>query len=187
MMAYLSFLRLVNLNEENKFLMNITEQDMEDFVKGTHMKVRKVSDSDLVGTWENPTLVDNYYSTFEYKKDHTFTLHCLTYWSDVTFRGRMAQRYSIGGTWVIKGDSLIKVFDMDSYKMEVDDSGINYQPNQATAVEMFKKELYKMPNKFKVLKPNPRVSQGINIDESGTRLQLDDPGMGGPVHFRKIK
>ncbi len=70
---------------------------------------------------------------------------------------------------------------MDNYKMEVDDSGINYQPNQATAVEMFKKELYKMPNKFKVLKPNPRVSQGINIDESGTRLQLDDPGMVGPM------
>ena len=41
-----------NANEENKFLMNITEQDMEDFVKGTHMKVRKVSDNDLVGKWE---------------------------------------------------------------------------------------------------------------------------------------
>ena len=39
MMAYLSFLRLVNLNEENKFLMNITEQDMEEFVNHTYMEI----------------------------------------------------------------------------------------------------------------------------------------------------
>lgn len=175
-----------NANEWNKFLMNITEQDMEDFVNGTHMKVRKVSDNDLMGTWKYPSPVDNYYVTFEYRKDHTFTMHKLEYWSDVTFKGRMAQRHSIGGTWAIEGDSLIKVFDMDSYKMEVIDSGITYQPNQATAVEMFKKGLYKMPNILKSLESNPRASQAMNIDESGKRLQLNDPGAGGPMHYRKI-
>ena len=87
-----------NANEWNKFLMNITEQDMEDFVKGTHMKVRKVSDNDLVGTWKYPSPVNNYHVTFEYRKDHTFTMHNLTYWSDVTFRGRVAQQCTIGGT-----------------------------------------------------------------------------------------
>ena len=177
----------IQMNEENKFLMNITEQDIMDFVNGTHMKVRKVSDSDLVGTWENPSPVDNYKATFEYKKDHTFTIHYFESMNDAAFRGRMVQRYSIGGTWAIEGDSLVKVFDMDSYKMEVDDSSITYQPRQAAAVAKIKKELSQMPAHLKSLKPNPRISQAMNIDESGTRLQLNDPGIGGPVHYRKIK
>ena len=176
----------VQMNEENKFLMNITEQDMKDFVNGTHMKVRKVSDSDLVGTWENPSPVDNYISTFEYKKDHTFTIHIFESMNDVNFRGRLVQRYSIGGTWAIEGDSLVKVFDMKSYKMEIDDSGISYQPSQADAVEKVKKEFSQMPNSLKDLETNPRISQGLNIDESGTRLQLNDPGT-GIAHYRKIK
>ena len=175
----------IQLNEENKFLMNITEQDIMDFVNGTHMKMRKVSDSDLVGTWENPSPVNNYISTFEYKKDHTFTIHHFESISDAAFRGMMVQRYSIAGTWAIEGDSLVKVFDMDSYKIEVDDSGITYQPNQAAAVAKIKKEWSQKPRVIKGLEPNPRISQGLNIDESGTRLQLNDPGT-GIAHYRKI-
>lgn len=176
----------IQMIEENKFLMNITEEDMKDFVNGTHMKVRKVSDSDLVGTWENPSPVENYMATFEYRKDHTFTMHVFESMNDVSFRGRIVQRYSIAGTWTIEGDSLVKVFDMKSYKMEVDDSGITYQPNQAAAVERMKKELSQMPHVIKELETNPRISQGLNIDESGTRLQLNDSGA-GIAHYRKIK
>lgn len=75
---------------------------------------------------------------------------------------------------------------MKSYKMEVDDSGITYQPNQAAAVEKMKKELSQMPHVIKELETNPRISQGLNIDESGTRLQLNDSGA-GIAHYRKIK
>ena len=51
MMAYLGFLRLINLNEENKFLMNITEQDMEEFVNQTYMEINPAKEKALVGTW----------------------------------------------------------------------------------------------------------------------------------------
>ena len=50
MIAYLNFLRLTNLNEENKFLMNITEQEMEEFVNQTYMEIRPARERDLTGT-----------------------------------------------------------------------------------------------------------------------------------------
>jgi hypothetical protein len=173
-------------NEENKFLMNIAEQDMEDFINGSHMKVRKVRESDLVGTWESAYATQDYRIVYEYRKDHTFTIDYFSYWTDVAFKGHLMQRYSIAGTWAIAGDSLIKVFDMDSYRMAIDDSGITYQPEKADEIEIIKKEMLQMPEIIESLKPNPRISQAMNIDESGTRLQLKEPGRRAG-HSRKIK
>ena len=58
MKVYLKFLRLTNLNEENKFLMNITEQEMEEFVNHTYMEIHPAKEKDLMGTW-NAVLADN--------------------------------------------------------------------------------------------------------------------------------
>ena len=168
-----------NQNEENKFLMNITEQEMNDFVNETFRRVHPVKDKELVGTWKAAYPDDNYQATFEYKKDHTFTAHYAVYWSDAAIIGKMIQRFSISGTWVIEGDSLVKVFDASSYKMKIDENGATYHPDQISAVEHLKKEMSKKPSGLAA-----RVVQGTNIDESGTRLQLDDPGWGS-THYRK--
>jgi hypothetical protein len=75
---------------------------------------------------------------------------------------------------------------MDSYRMAIDDSGITYQPEKADEIEIIKKEMLQMPEIIESLKPNPRISQAMNIDESGTRLQLKEPGRRAG-HSRKIK
>ena len=175
-----------NKNEENKFLMNITEQEMKDFINQTYRTVRPVKEKELVGTWDASYSNDNYKATFEYKKDHTFIVHYSLYWSDAAIMGKMIQRYSIAGTWAIEGDSLVKVFDLESYKMEIDENGATSHSNQADAVAELKKRLSEMPESIKLLKQQPRVSQATNIDESGTRLQLDEPGW-LTTHYRKIK
>ena len=175
-----------NKNEENKFLMNITEQEMKDFINQTYRTVRPVKEKELVGIWDASYSNDNYKATFEYKKDHTFIAHYALYWSDAAIMGKMIQRYSIAGNWAIEGDSLVKVFDLKSYKMEIDESGATSYPNQAGAVAELKKRLSEMPESMKLLKKEPRVSQATNIDESGTRLQLDEPGW-STTHFRKIR
>ncbi|MBQ7691044.1 MAG: hypothetical protein IJT30_07645 [Muribaculaceae bacterium] len=170
-----------NQNEENKFLMNITEQEMKDFANQTYRTVRPVKDKELVGTWEASYPNDNYQAIFEYKKDHTFTAHYALSWSDAAIIGKMIQRFSIEGTWVIEGDSLVKVFDTKSYKMEIDENGASYQPNQASAVEQLKKEMSKIPEGM-----TNRAVQATNIDESGTRLQLNEPGWNS-THYRKVQ
>ncbi|MBP5561636.1 MAG: hypothetical protein J6X70_07560 [Muribaculaceae bacterium] len=170
-----------NQNEENKFLMNITEQEMNDFVNQTYKTVRPVKEKELVGTWEAAYPNDSYQATFEYRKDHTFTANYAVHWSDAAIIGKMIQRYSISGTWTVEGDSLVKVFDPSSFKMEIDENGATYHPDQADAVEQLKKEMSKMPSGMA-----SRAVQGTNIDESGTRLQLNEPGWGS-TNYRKVQ
>ena len=141
MMAYLSFLRLVNLNEENKFLMNITEQDMEEFVNHTYMEINPAKEKDLVGTW-NAVLHDKKNElVYDLHPDHTFAMRQSVRWGDSFFRHKMVQRFSLSGTWGVEGDSLVMHYDMTSYKMEVDDSEVTYPAHLADSVHWFKEQL----------------------------------------------
>lgn len=178
--------RAVNLNEENKFLMNITEQDLEDFVNETYRTVHSVKEKDLVGTWETVIPNDNCQESFEFLKDHTLTTHYVEYF-DCGSLGKMILRYSIAGTWAIEGDSLVMDFNMKSYKHEIDENGVTYTPDRAYDVALAKKSMADELDFVKQLEKNSRIAQSTNIDESGTRLELTNPDTGVPAHYRKIK
>ncbi|MBR3480271.1 MAG: hypothetical protein IKH32_06185 [Prevotella sp.] len=187
MMAYLSFLRLVNLNEENKFLMNITEQDMEEFVNHTYMEINPAKEKDLVGTW-NAVLHDKKNElVYDLHPDHTFAMRQSVRWGDSFFRHKMVQRFSLSGTWGVEGDSLVMHYDMTSYKMEVDDSEVTYPPHLADSVHWFKEQLageVMKPRLVKKLDQNNRTAQATNLDDSGTRLELTD-GEDNTMHYQK--
>ncbi len=187
MMAYLNFLRLTNLNEENKFLMNITEQEMEEFVNQTYMEIHPARERDLIGTW-NAVMVDQKNELrYNLKPDHTFTMHASHWYGTAFFRHKMIQRYSMSGTWGVEGDSLVMHYDMKNFKMEIDDSEVTYPAHLADSVRRFKEELgSKMwrPRLVKKLDQNNRSAQATNLDGSGTRLELTD-GEDNTMHYQK--
>ena len=187
MIAYLSFLRLTNLNEENKFLMNITEQEMEEFVNQTYMEIHPAKEKDLTGTW-NAVLVDQKNKLrYNLKPDHTFSMHVSHWYGTAFFRHKMIQRYSMSGTWGVKGDSLVMYYDMKSYKMEIDDSEVTYPAYLADSVRRYREELaseVRKPRLVKKLDQNNRMAQGTNIDKSGTRLELTDDE-NKTMHYQK--
>ena len=181
-MEYQQFLMTwFNSNEDNKLLMNITEQEMDDFLNRQYKTARPVKDKELVGTWKASYPNNTYQATFDYRKDHTFTAYYEMLWSDPAFKGQMIQRFSISGTWIIEGDSLVKVFDAKSYKMEIDENGATYQPDKAGEVERLKKEMSRMPEGM-----TTRAVQATNIDKSGTHLQLNEH-IYGSTHYWKMK
>ena len=188
MIAYLNFLRLAtNLNEENKFLMNITEQEMEEFVNQTYMEIRRAKEKDLMGTW-NAVLVDEKSEMwYNLQPDHTFTTRQSIRWGTSFFRHKMVQRFSLSGTWGVEGDSLVMHYDMKSYKMEIDDSEVTYPAHLADSVRWFKKQMVsevRKPSLVKKLDQNNRTAQATNIDKSGTRLELTDDEK-KTVHYQK--
>lgn len=188
MSAYLSFLRLtINLNEENKFLMNITEQDMEEFVNQTYMEIRPAKEKDLTANWKEVLADDKYEAIYNFQPDHTFTTHQSIRWGTIFIRNKMVQRFSLSGTWGVEGDSLVMHYDMKSYKMEVDDSKVTYSPNMAATVREYKEYLAgeKMkPTLVKKLEQNNRRALATNIDKSGTRLELTDDEK-ETMHYQK--
>ena len=188
MNAYLIFLRLTtNLNEENKFLMNVTEQDMEEFVNHTYMEIHPAKEKNLTGNWKAVFGDDKFEMLYNLQPDHTFTTHQSVRWGTSFFRHRMVQRFSLSGTWGVEGDSLVMYYDMKSYKMEIDDSEVTYPSNMADNVRWFKEQLAgegMAPPLVKKLDQNNRTTQATNIDKSGTRLELTDDEK-KTMHYQK--
>ena len=185
--VYMGFLRLTHLNEENKFLMNITEQEMEEFVNHTYMEIHPAKEKDLTGTW-NAVLVDEknvlYYNLLP---DHTFNTEQTVRWGAPFFRNKIVQRFSLSGTWDVEGDSLVMHYDMKSYKLEIDDSEVSYPAHLADSVRHFKEQLASeamKPEPVKKLDQNNRTAQATNIDKSGTRLELTDDEK-KTMHYQK--
>ncbi|MBR2778447.1 MAG: hypothetical protein IKD75_15385 [Prevotella sp.] len=189
MMAYLGFLRLINLNEENKFLMNITEQDMEEFVNQTYMEINPAKEKALVGTWNAVVHDKKNELVYEFRRDHTFAMHQFTCVGTAFFRHKMVQRYWLSGTWGVEGYSLVMHYDMKSYKLDVDDSEISYPAHFADSVRAVKAllegEMLK-PRLVKKLDQNNRTAQATNIDKSGTRMELTDSDKNTIHYQRKI-
>jgi hypothetical protein len=188
MTAYLVFLRLTtNLNEENKFLTNITEQEMKEFVNQTYMEIRPAKEKDLMGTWHGVLVDEKNEMTYNIKPDHTFTLHQSIRWGTSFFRHKMVQRFSLSGTWGVESDSLVMHYDVKSYRMEIDDSEVTCPSHLADSVRRFKEELAgegMKPTLVKKLDQNNRTAQATNIDKSGTRLELTDDEK-ETMHYQK--
>ena len=185
---YRMFLKAVNMNEENKFLMNISEQDMEDFQNHTYMQIRRVKEHELVGTWNAIEPDDKKYQTsYEFRNDHTFTTHQTINCEDPRTLIRMAQCITVSGTWAIDDDSLVKQFDMSTYRFEVRTIAGPTQPDQANAAQKLKERLegeYMKPVFAKNLEKNTRIAEATNIDEAGRRMELTAAD-GESAHYRK--
>lgn len=176
----------VNLNEENKFLMNITEQDMKDFVNQTFRTIRPVKESELAGIWQSANSNDTYQETIDFHKDHTFAIHYVEYLSYYALLGKMIRRYSIAGRWAMEGDSLVYYVDRKSYKMAIDENGVSYHPKTANDVEDFKKRISRKPSVIEGMEKQHRIVLATNLDQSGTRLELMRTAKEAG-HYRRIK
>ena len=185
---YKSILAFADMNEENKFLMNISEEDMEKFKNNTYMTVRPVKDKQLIGTWE-AVLTDGQQSIkYEFRKDHTFTTRQSYNWKHQIFQGTMVQIVTMQGTWSIEGDSLVKNYDSNKCKMELDDKDVTYLSEYADQIAVMKDELCGEKGKqglMNQLAQNKRKAQGTNIDKTGTRLELTEPGSHAVHYIRK--
>ena len=182
---YKSFLTFADVNEENKFLMNITEEDMERFKNNTYMTIRPVKDKQLIGTWEAVFTDGQQSIKYEFRKDHTFTTRQSYNWKHQLFNGSMVQIVTMHGTWSIEGDSLVKNYDPNNFKMEVDDKDVTYLTENTEIIAAFKDELCGEKGKqglMNQMAQNKRKTQGTNIDETGTRLELTEPNS-QPVHY----
>ena len=113
------------LNEANKFLMGITDRELEDYVNSIDISGLPLKRRTLAGSWEGTQEEDNceYYTfnaegTFSSKITQSTTNH----WQ--LWRGKLKIQVDYSGTWEMKGDSLILKGDPLSYEIDVDENGL---------------------------------------------------------------
>lgn len=179
------------LNEENKFLMNITKEDLNEFKESTVKKSRAAKEKDVIGVWIDSVVVDHQ-QEYEYRKDHTFTMRAIYHVAHPIYSGKIIRTAMLEGTWTIEGDSIIAMFNTSSCKLSADDSGISYVNEMRDSVRRFvnlwlvgAKQLNDL--KQSITDQGIRQSRATNIDLTGNRLELTDSKKKTTHYKRKQK
>lgn len=126
--------RWSNQNAENKFLMNITDEDLEEYKKHMSKEGYPLTERDLVGQWQSATSTDDRTAEIEFRADHTFTETQTLRYAMIGQRGKAALVLTVGGRWLVDGDSLVRQYATKTFDMRVDTSQMAYRPEMADSV-----------------------------------------------------
>lgn len=110
------------LNDENKFLIGITDQEMDAYINSITQTGVAVKADKLRGTWKIAQAQNNTSTYYEFEKDSVFTMKRIrSYrWNAKYGSGLYKERVKISGIWKLKGDSLTVVQNPQTADIEVD-------------------------------------------------------------------
>ena len=109
------------LNNENKFLIGITDQEMEDYITSISSDGIPLSKSKLVGKWQNNTEDGTVEYVFKADKSYIYTNAHSTFAKGLHF--------SYTGTWDLQGDSLVLFPSYNVSDVELDSSEFFVEKN----------------------------------------------------------
>lgn len=135
--AYRSFAqRWRDISDRNKFIMNIDDAELAEYIKDSQRSGEPVGRRELIGQWERKVNGrDDYYC--EYLQNGSFRQELREHYGNVFYDGDILWTIKNGGTWRIKGDTLFMVHDPQSSEVLVDRSGVTYRPEMRDSVENF--------------------------------------------------
>ena len=165
----------MKMNDENKFLMSITDEELENYVNSINQSGIALTENSLIGTWEMSSTEENL-SEWEFRKDHTYS--SITVGSSAVnppfANGKIKANVTEEGTWMLDGDSLIFVTELDALGVEMDTSDLKVLPGKQDMcddwVKEFKEQLmqYHQAN----LKFNLRNARHARLDTSHDKMEL---------------
>lgn len=163
------------LSDRNKFIMNIDDEELAEYVKKSQQSGRTVSNSDIIGQWEyEMSGKDMRY--YDFTKSGTFSVKAVHHYANAFYSGDIIVTFIWGGKWDINGDSLTLNYSPETAKAKIDQSGISYRAEMRDSVETFinnhfqEKALTEVGRKqCESLK---KSTYGISINKSGDKIEL---------------
>ena len=128
-------------NDENKFLMSITDEELENYVNSINQNGLALSEKSLIGTWEVSS-IDGNATEWEFRKDHTYSFRQINSSAvNLPFsRGMVAFHVNETGTWTLEGDSLVQLVDVETIDLGMDDSQLVALPGGEAMLESWVQE-----------------------------------------------
>lgn len=109
-------------NEENKFLMGISDREMDQYVNSITHPGEAVTARKMLGTWMLEHATNNSLSSYEFRRDSLF-LYRICYavpWNTEIWSGDFKQNVQVEGKWWMQGDSLVMVMDWPTADIRID-------------------------------------------------------------------
>lgn len=163
------------MNDENKFLMSITDEELENYVNSINQSGFALTEKMLIGTWELSSTEENS-SEWDFRKDHSYSF-VTSVSSAVNYpfaNGRLLVRVSEEGEWTLKGDSLIRIADLDAVNVEFDASNLTASLGKQDMLDNWiqeKREEALEYNKTSIMM-NPRNARHVRLDASHDKMEL---------------
>lgn len=164
----------LGLNEANKFLTNVTDEELKEFAEKTLGEVRRATEKTIAGKWLSVSGDDSSIE-MDFKVDHT--LACVSSYmvTSSIFYGKISLDARRDGRWEIIKDSLILHFDPKSFSLVANDSSITYKPEMKDSIKSIIKDLTS-PEMVRRMKsevfPGERISCTTNLDPTGKKLEI---------------
>ena len=166
---------LSDLNEENMFLMNITDEELERFVNEIEDNKSPLNERDIVGTWVDSQSVSNsHLREDEFRSDHSFEVRDTIVYTNWQFRGRIKVSIAVGGKWDIKKDSLIRYYDKETLITAIDSSAVSASEDKKEALSNYIRSIsdYYEKNLEEEFDANTRTALKGSFNLTHSKLEL---------------
>lgn len=167
--------RLRDLNEENMFLMNITDEELERFVNEIEDNKSPLNERYLVGTWaDSQNVSGNHIREDEFRSDHSFESRDTIVYTNWQFRGRIKVSVAMGGKWEIKKDSLIRYYDKETLRTAIDTSAVSASEDKKQVLSDYVQSMsdYYEKQLADELDDHPRSARKGSFNLTRSKLEL---------------
>ena len=176
----------IQVNDENKFLMSITDEELENYVNNINTNGYAVSEKSMPGTWEMSSTDE--VNQFELREDHTYSyVSIVTSPANINFsQGKLKKIYKESGIWELKGDSLIAI--PDSVDFEADASKMTIQPEKQEMLDNWVQnyqEEYLSYFQQKLKEGYLRQAWSVRLDASHDKMEMKKDE--NTVYFKRKK
>jgi len=162
-------------SDRAKFLMNISDEELSEFVALKDQRGELVKEKDLYGEWECTSTKGDNTERIIFNRDHTFSHQVTSHYKSSIWQGDLLRRHSYTGKWELAGDSLIRDYDAGD-RYELDFSQITYTEEVKDSVERLmaktQKSIVEANERSKTRSSIGRRANAASIDKSGNKIEL---------------
>jgi hypothetical protein len=175
-------MQLTRLNRENKFMADITDDDMAEYVKKNVDKTKPVTAQQLIGTWEEQFVDNNVFhfklnedQTVEYIRDEVNKLNLYLMEEKMYVPILVPTTTRLKGHWELKGDSL--KMDFDNKTLEILSIDVDFSKLPKSALKRSKGQKEAIKNMFiQIYKERDwSESRKVSFDLSGQIMVCEVP------------
>ena len=163
------------LSDRNKFIMNISDEELAEYAKKSQRSGRTVSKSDIIGQWEFESSAKNMWY-YDFTKSGSFSIKTVTHFAHPFYSGDIIVTLILGGKWDINGDTLTLNYSPEIVKAKIDRSGISYRAEMRDSVETFIDNHFQeealMEDARKRSESVKKTTFVISVNKSGDKLEL---------------
>ena len=182
-----------DISDRNKFIMDISDEELAEYIKNSQRSGSSVSKRDLTGQWERKAEGSRDYC-YEFLENDSFTIKSIMHCANPFYNDEIIVTYIYGGKWNLKDDTLFMENSPNNVEVKLDTSRITYRPEMRDTVRRFIRNMNIMAWKEslrKSLERSRRDTFPVTTNKGHDKIEIvvsqDDDGSVKSQYLKRVK